>query len=418
MARSNSCRRRPGSRSIAAFLAMAVAGTCLAEAQAGPPLWKQLMPRKRVEADPQADYALKETDGPWLVLAAAFTGDTGEQQARDLVLELRGRYNLPAYYYGMTFDLDGEDAGRGINQYGGRVKRRLQRGEEVVQHAVLVGEFPAIDDADAQELLDQVKTMQPKTLAVDATETAQTLAGVRDFYTRAKRQLGKHAPAGPMSHAFMTRNPLLPREYFVPSSIDPEVAKWNREVKHSLMECPGKYSIRVATFRGRTALDGAKGAPQLTAGTRQATDKDPLVQAASRANRLVLALREKGWEAYVMHDRHESYVTIGSFNDGQRTETGQIVLNDQTAQRIMATFSATTPNLASVEPVKPKNEQEAIKVMRLTQLSKQQFSSRFTSHGKPADGFNPKSFGDIPFDIIPQAIEVPHDSVSARIARN
>ena len=392
------------------FLAAATALAGLHDATAAP-LWKQLMPRKRVAADPNADYTLADVNGPWLVLAASFTGETGEQQARELVLEMRQRYNLPAYYYGMTFDLNGEDAGRGINQYGGSIKRRLQRGNEVVQHAVLVGEFPAIDDVEAQELLDQIKIMQPKTLAVDASETSQTLAGVRQFYNRAKQQMGQNVPAGPMSHAFMTRNPLLPREYFVPNRVDPAVAKWNAGVEHSLLDCPGQYSIRVATFRGRIALDGAKGAPELSERTRRPTANDPLIEGAQKAHDLVVALREKGWEAYEMHDRNESYVTVGAFNDAQRTPDGQIVVNDRNAQLIMATFSATTPNNSFIKKPIPQNPLDE-------PLAKEKFAQLFSGQGRVADGFNPKTLAGIPFDIIPQPVQVPRDSVSSTYARN
>ncbi|MAT72260.1 MAG: hypothetical protein CMJ58_22365 [Planctomycetaceae bacterium] len=379
-------------------------------AAAAPPLWKQIMPRKRVAADPQADYTLQQENGPWLILAASFTGETGEKQARDLVLEMRSRFNLPAYYYGMTFDLAGEDAALGARKYGG-VKRRLQRGDQVVQHAVLVGEFPAIDDVDAQDMLEQLKTMQPKTLTLETEETSQTMAAVREFYHNAKRQMGgKQLPEGPMSHAFLTRNPLLPREFFVPNTVDPEVMKWNRKFEYSLLNCPGRYTIRVATFRGRVALEGAKGAPELSARTRQAKDDDPLVEAGKNAHKMVVALRKKGWEAYEFHDRHESYVTIGGFNDGQQTANGQIVLNNRDAQIIMATFSATTPNNSLIQQLTPDPAEAA--------FAKQKFDELFAGKGATADGFNPKSIVELPFDIIPQVVAVPRESVSSAYARN
>jgi len=39
------------------------------------------------------------------------------------------------------------------------------------------------------------------------------------------------------------------------------------------------------------------------------------------------ALREKGWEAYEFHDRYESYVAIGSFDQGETLADGRVVLN-------------------------------------------------------------------------------------------
>ena len=117
---------------------------------AAPPLWEQLAPRKSVAADPNQEYKLSETNGPWLVMATSFTGEEGKAQAHELVLELRSKYHLPAYYYGMDFELEDLNPGRGIDEYGGPIKRRYNRGE-VQEHAVLVGEFPAIDDARGPE---------------------------------------------------------------------------------------------------------------------------------------------------------------------------------------------------------------------------------------------------------------------------
>ena len=44
----------------------------------------------------------------------------------------------------------------------------------------------------------------------------------------------------------------LPREYFVPKGVDDFVAKMNQGVEHSLLDCPGRYTVQVATFRGKT----------------------------------------------------------------------------------------------------------------------------------------------------------------------
>ena len=57
-----------------------------------------------------------------------------------------------------------------------------------------------------------------------------------------------------MGGAFMTTNPLLPREYFVPKGIDKFVVDMNKGVKHSLLDCKGKYTVKVATFTGQNVL--------------------------------------------------------------------------------------------------------------------------------------------------------------------
>ena len=57
---------------------------------AAEPFWRQVMPRKKVQADASADYNLTENNGPWLIMAASFTGELGEQEARALVQEVHG----------------------------------------------------------------------------------------------------------------------------------------------------------------------------------------------------------------------------------------------------------------------------------------------------------------------------------------
>jgi hypothetical protein len=57
-------------------------------------------------------------------------------------------------------------------------------------------------------------------------------------------------------------------------------------------------------------------------------DMAKLDKAALNASKLCAALRDKGVEAYEFHDRTESFVTVGSFNDvGQPRPDGKIEIN-------------------------------------------------------------------------------------------
>ena len=57
-----------------------------------------------------------------------------------------------------------------------------------------------------------------------------------------------------MERHFLTTNPLLPRDYFVPKGLDKFVVDMNKGVKHSLLDCKGQYSVKVATFTGQNVL--------------------------------------------------------------------------------------------------------------------------------------------------------------------
>ena len=393
---------------VFSWFAICLFGNC--QTEAGEPLWKRLIPKKQVEANPQADYTLTQEHGPWLVLASTFSGAQGEAEARSLVLELRRDHNLTAFYYAMTFELDRIAPGRGIDAAGGRIRRRYNRGSQVLEHAVLVGEFPTIDDPEAQEMLQSIKYLEPESMRTnDDSETSRSLALVRKYQNRLRSNMEGQRKRGPLGHAFLTRNPLLPKEYFAPQGVDEQVAKWNKDIEYSLMKCPGRYSIRVATFRGRTHLKGTDASPEELR-TRRAQEEDPLVQAVKKAHLLTEALRKKGWEAYEFHDRQESYVAVGSFNDAQQMPDGRLVLSSRDAQIIVNTFGGLTPNNVFNRP--------AAEDLQLEERKKRQFYDTFSKQqGAVATGFYPKRFVGLPFDIHPQTVVVPRQSISAAYAQ-
>jgi hypothetical protein len=397
------------------LLGLSLAAVVASTASAAEPLWRQLMPRKKVEANPNGDYTLTEQNGPWLIMAASFNGEGAETEARALVLELRQRYNLASFYYAMTFTLGDERIGRGIDENGAPIRRRYARGSQVLEHAVLVGEFPAIDDPDAQNLLERIKTIDPDALRDGPDGTAQSLAAVRQFHKQLKQKSKKTVTAGPMGHAFVTRNPLLPKEFFTPG-LDPEVAKWNKGLDFSILHCPRKYTVKVATFRGRSTLQSAEDFSDSAPRTRWAKDNDPLVLAGQKAHELTVALRSRGWEAYEFHDRHESYVAVGSFDEMQDLGDGRLGPATREAQIIVNTFGASTPNVGFEHPAYNELGVDAEKVRKVEhdeQLAEHQFEKWM---GGMKDGFHPKQFVGLPFDIQPAPILVPKESIGAAYA--
>ncbi|MEX2310421.1 MAG: hypothetical protein WD738_22835 [Pirellulales bacterium] len=395
-------------------------------------LWRQFLPSgdaASAERGTAADLALTQENGPWLIVAASFSGEGAAEQAQALTQELRSRYRLPAYLHEMSFKLGDEPPGRGLDQYGAPVRRRFRRGDEVHELAVLVGDFPSIDHPDAQKALERIKTLQPNALNVEASDTAQSMAQVRRFEDAVLEKLGKSRNRGPMAQAFFTRNPLLPREYFVPKGVDAFVAKMNDGVEHSLLDCPGRYTIRVATFRGKTILQASAKQDQSAKsfwGRRKSDDDNPLVEAAENAHLLTKQLRAAGWEAYEFHDRTESIVTIGSFAQvAQQLPDGR-VLAIPAADKIMRTFGAAYDTPA--DPLTGIGNDEV--TQRRVEQEEQQFNLRLGSQqGQIVPGLYPKHVKIItgsgkrrhleriiPMDPTPQAIEVPKRSISGAYA--
>jgi len=341
---------------------------------AAPP-WASLISPKKVEADPNKTYLLTPENGPWLIMACSFSGERAEQQARELVLELRQRYKLPAYMYRMHFQVGEEVLGRGVDRYGNPVRMRYRRPPQFDEIAVMVGDFPAVDDPEAQRTLEKIKYCQPECLKPSPEKpTSQNLAAWRTFikYVRPEKE-----SLGPMGKAFLTTNPLLPREYFAPKGMDAFVEQLNADLPYSLLRCPGKYTVQVATFTGTVIMD-----PQRIQRIQQGLEdfQSSLDKAALAAHKLTEALRMKGYEAYEFHDRYASIVTVGSFDTvGTPRPDGKIELNPQ-IHAIMELFKA--------EPATT-----------------------------PGAGPKVKTLAGIPFDPQPIPVEVPRRSFSADYRR-
>jgi len=315
---------------------------------------------------------LPDTAGPWLIMCYSFSGDAGPQQAARLAAELReqlkGKKNLQAYTYTHRFDLAPKIAGKQlpIKRYvrdsngdvvmGADGKPILQKKKlapahsKIVETAVLIGSFTSVDEERAQQMLSAVKSFAPKTLAggnPDALADDDSLAGGRlRFYRESINEtLAKSRgmeSANTLRNAFLLPNPLLPEEYFTARSIDKWVIDLNRKVrKYSLLDCPGKYSVRVATFRGKTVINSSKIKQQMDdlswRKRNNQTVEGELAMCANKANMLTKALRAEGVEAWEFHDREESYVCVGSFDWLKKVNAnGTEVQNPKIRETILA----------------------------------------------------------------------------------
>ncbi len=319
-----------------------------------------------------------------------------QKQAHDLALEIRKRYRLEAFVYLHKFELDDPNgnvdplrASPHHRQYQMvTVNPKACRDGAIEEIAVVVGNFPAIDDPGAQRALQKLKAADPQCLhATQEDSQSRSLAvwrslqaGVRNLpqFVEGRKQ------TGPLAHAFITRNPLLPDDYFAPKGgVDELVLKINKDVKYSLLDCPGKYSVQVARFSGEVILNqseiraiesGAKAGPEST--------KQTLATAAEKAHELTEALRVKGWEAYEFHDRNYSQVTVGHFDEVGTPSPDGIVVNNPQVNRIIEVFRAKTVGVP----------------------------------GAPG-AIEPKSLVGIFFDALPIPVEVPKRSISRQLTQ-
>jgi hypothetical protein len=364
-----------GAAALALMVAIALFGPVLA-AEAAPP-WSTLISFSRVDADPAKTYTLGENNGPWMIMASTFSGEGAQKQAQDLVYELRKRYKFEAYSHKVKFAL-GDTGARRIDRYGNPVKGHYRQGSEIEEYAVLVGNYKAVDDPDAQATLQKVKLAQPQCLDFSETKpTAQSLAGWRVFL---QEKIIGDKKKGPMNYAFISTNPLLPKEYFSSSGVDELVVSMNKDVPHSLLDCQGKFSVLVATFKGKSSIkqDEIK---DFESGKDFQSD---LAMAAQKAHVLTESLRIKGYEAYEFHDRYSSIVTVGSFESvGTPREDGKIEINPK-VHAVMETFRAQPVSVAggAMQPQK-------------------------------MGPFPTEGLGELFFDIQPMPVEIPRRSLAA-----
>ena len=353
-------------------LLILVSGDAVAE-----PVWKSLIPFRRVEADPSKWYAVDDQNGPWMILASTFAGEDAQQQAHELVLELRKRYKLEAYLHRQSYDFTKPLPGKGINSELRPLKARHKQNVRFDEIAVLVGNFPSVEDGRVEKTLKKVRRAHPSSLDLKKGKgTTRRFAGLRDLQRRFHPNEKKRA-MGPMAKAFVTRNPRIPANQRLPG-LDPLVVSMNKGAEFSLLKNRAKYTIKVATFRGRSTMN-LKEIDRLSKGGKF---QSKLEHAAEKANTLAKALRKSGYEAYEFHDRYESIVTVGSFASiGTQTPAG--LRPHPEVQQVIQSLGGTQRKLA----------------------------------GFAGPTFVSRTIAGVPLDLQPVPIEVPRASIASAYAR-
>ncbi|QDT06092.1 hypothetical protein K227x_44990 [Rubripirellula lacrimiformis] len=349
-------------------LVLSVAGSAIAD----PPSFLRMFSRtNNVEADASKMYELTEEDGPWLILASTLVGEGSKARAQKLALEIRTELGLPAFIYNEKFDFTGTVA---FDQQTSR-KVRYANSYQYEAYAVLVGEYDSAEHPGIERDLVRIKTAKPKVLQDPNEMAAETDAStpvttVKALANKWKRSRG-NSPKGPMAGAFLTRNPMLPEEYFASPTVDSFVHQLNDGLNHSLLDCDGKFTVVVKTFQGVATIEGKKS-------TKFEPSANRMDKYAQSAAKMCAQLRSKGVEAYQFHDRDKSLVTVGSFDTLGRQLPGGGFQYDPQIESLMKKYSALNVDraLASQVPV-------------------------------GTNGVAGNNVGMVPFDVQPTAIAVP-----------
>ncbi|MDR2644098.1 MAG: hypothetical protein LBC74_15055 [Planctomycetaceae bacterium] len=271
------------------------------------PLKKFINNNNDVEADPNKIYALTEKNGPWLILLCSFKDkptdkiQDAENKANILVYELRKKFKLKAYVFAGEFNLDlKRDMKSDVNLR--RTDRSIARNKKYdkggvfIEYVVLVGDYQSPDEL--QKDLEKIRDISPECMFQMFPKDAQA-PNRRPF---------------PMPLA--VPNPILPTSYITQTNDNFKfIEKLNEGREFSLLSCPRKYTVQIATFTGRTVFRGDTNINfyqnrNLTANQK----RTQLELAEASAEKLCRILRKKGFEAYQYHDQFSSIVTVGGFD--------------------------------------------------------------------------------------------------------
>jgi hypothetical protein len=261
--------------------------------------------------DPLEPYLLTKENGPFMVLAKVFRGPDSERMALALCKELRQDFGLPAYILrSKEFPMKSYIRGTPVQAPSVTTKSAIKQPEQIRIHdeaAVLVGNEKTLQGSE--DLLHEVKKLHPKCL--DGMPV-----------------LWKFREGGGLARAIRTTNPYVPAQWLYPKTPDRLVIQMNSGLR-SIANCPGHYTLQVASFAGRTSIN-------LDSHTTMMAQKildshtSPLKTAHDDAERLADKLartpeiKQLGQPVYVYHDRTSSHVYVGSFNSTDDPTAGAV----------------------------------------------------------------------------------------------
>ena len=178
-------------------------------------------------------------------MCCTFSGEGADEDAHELVLELRKRDKLLAYTYEMEFDFSKSFNGRGFDEYGDPRRMINKRHIKTREVAVLIGDYRSVDDNDAQKTLQKIRYAKPECLKLENQKhVTRTLAGLREIQKHIMAPGDERKERGPMGMPWTITNPLLPKEFFVPDGLDAFVVKLNENLSTRCWTAPASSAFR------------------------------------------------------------------------------------------------------------------------------------------------------------------------------
>jgi hypothetical protein len=286
-----------------------------------------------VEADPSKEYVITSEAGAWMVLAGSFRGPDAKNLAHQLVLELRGRDNLSAYVFNFS-----EEKKRQQQEYIDALHQRAPDAPVKVIHiedeyGVLVGGYK--DSEVAHDAMLKIRKLKEPKLKLP--NGMSPYDKVYQFNPETKQAEARSV--NPLTKAFVTRNPTVPVQKRDPNAFDPFWKELNANETYSLLENKHAWTLVVKDFEGVSVIKpNTESSSNSFLKVLGMGDKggETLNAAALNAHNLAKALRDiknMQLDAYVLHTRHGSLVTVGGFDS----------IEDEQLKRLQAALTARLP---------------------------------------------------------------------------
>jgi hypothetical protein len=321
---------------------------------------RQLTPAPRIDIEsalgPDHPWALRPEHGAYFICVKSYSrphvptpddnGPSARVLAEKLATEIREKWRVQAFLYEyISEERKAEAAALAAEREKGR--QFLQQMEERKQQsqlngavwlppdnkirfktvnyrdqiAVLVGGFKT--DLDAREALDKVHTWP-------APSDKSLMDGVvAANLTNDQKAALQNGFINPYKSATVVPNPLIPRPTQPAASrLDPFIVKLNGDNPYNLLKATKDWTLAVKAFSGPVQIVGRetdtseKDKPLIQKLSFSNKGANALLAAAAQAEALAKMLREMkgpggqslGLEAFVLHTRNNSIVTIGQFD--------------------------------------------------------------------------------------------------------
>jgi hypothetical protein len=264
------------------------------------------------ESDPAAEFAITPQAGAWLIIVSHYSGPKARAFAVEMAQEIREHYHLPAYVFN-----HGAEERRKQESEIERIKQltpdtphprlRLVRIEE--EYAVLVGGYKDMDAA--RSALDQIKKLKTPEKRHLLDRLSQAAGAGSDGQKKFDVSY-----INPFATAFVVHNPTIPLEHPKqdPTKADQVLVDLNSGRPYNLLKCRQLWTLVIKEFPGASSLQPQSGSSSFLEMLGFGRSADLLTASALQAEEVAKVLRGNNFDAYVLHTRHSSIVSVGTFD--------------------------------------------------------------------------------------------------------